>query len=382
MKKLLKETIKKESELVKREEKIGQEEKEIQELDKALLSFLENYIRQENNRFFKNKKRLRQSIKDRVKRLKRETLKLQKEKQQIMRELHKSLRCLDDPLCVEPIPKKARVVQAEAGGKLFYYDKNGNRQFLEPSDLAADAEWGIAYFLDPKSVPRAIRKKYLVDSVKKRLQDLYNHQLAILDLAERSKGVLINHKALDKLLEKENSAEINKTIIESIRQNRGRLGFVAERMVYTLFLRKSYDNPQIKTLPATIIHDAYDKVDFIIIRKKPQFYQRGVGIETVKTIKPKLTAIQFTITTSNFILKKKLESIQEAKKSPYWEFDDIILVRVPRNYMLEAFEKWLNAGRPGGGPERFLDKEVSKTLYLNALKGMGSSKGTITFQPL
>ncbi len=279
------------------------------------------------------------------------SLELQIKKQELIEGLRKSLNGLKtNPDFTMEAPESARRVFADSDGKLWT-ENNGEKKQISFGDVIADAEWGINYHLD-KSIPLALRKRHLLERTKSNLRDLFNLQLALLDPGASGAYVKSNEKTME-------------LVLETGEAGRESYGLLAERMAYSFFLRKSYDGGNIfRAMPGDFYADSHEKIDFALQRKNP-FYNRGVKTAPNESIRS--VGVQFTIRKKSGGKRKQIEAAKVAEEII---FDDVVIIKLPGNWPEETFHKWFSAGKPSGGPERFLDEARQKQLYFGTLKKM------------
>ena len=142
-------------------------------------------------------------------------------------------------------------------------------------------------------------------------------------------------------------------------------------MAKNFLIRVTDNNPKLKfkVESSNALEDAKLKYDFKIVTEQKK---RGVAIEGDKMPRDEFVSakkrigIQFTSTDKGSALKKKqrqIKGIQEKLdqlKSKYQSeikkpVDDIVLVSLHLDTYKKRFKKWLDNGKPSGGPEQYLD---------------------------
>jgi len=249
--------------------------------------------------------------------------KLQKRKQKIMARLKEQLAEIDNPFEKENIAEGANHVTYKDGQFL------SGRQEITLGELLTDGEWGLDYHLDPASVPRVVRKKYLIEQAKQEIMDLLDRQIVTNESQSKS---------IDEL-KKEGYVRM----IAS--ENQEQSGKYAEKMVKNLLKKISIDqNLDIEVIDADAYQDMELKIDFIIKRKMAA---RGVNVETNDEDR---IGIQFTSTDSPEVVQKKERQIRQAKKRLGREekIQDIALVSIPLRQIQAMVQEWKRNHLPGG----------------------------------
>ncbi len=279
---------------------------------------------------------------------------LQIKKQEIMVALKEQLACLDNPECQAERREGERLAEFDEEQNRFkYVDDNGGEQAATLGDLITDMDWGVYYGLD-KSVPRGVAKKYLVERAKKDLRELLDLQII---KSEANSAVVHEFKRETyKIVEEERASGV----VER------RVGFISEAIVKDFLKKLSIDN---KDLPfeiheADVFQDVEQKIDFIIHLKEGS---RGVGVE--ESAEAKDVGVQFSIAPE--FRAKKQEQVNrsiEKLRANREHIRDIALVIFPLA-AAEVFKgRWIRHGRPAGGPEKFLYKDMAEKLFTELLK--------------
>ncbi len=278
---------------------------------------------------------------------------IQRKKQEIMDRLRADLEELrKNPEKSVEISESGRKVAGDENGGLAIEASNGKKT-LSFGDIIADREWGVEYNLD-KSVPSILRKRYILECAKKHIGDLFNDQIVQMDpLAE---SIVNNKKILD-----------NRIIARGEVKYGSDNGLLAERMAYSFFLRRSYGADKLfRALPTDVYGDVHDKIDFILKRIAPT-HIRGIKTETVSGTGS--TGIQFTINKNKNSknIKPFARGAAASEESPV---NDVVILKIRGEWPKDIFNKWLEAGRPSGGPEQFLEEDKKARLLRGALQKM------------
>lgn len=282
---------------------------------------------------------------------------IQQEKQKIMDELKTKLKSLDDPEEKPERRKAAKLVRREGDNYVFdRTGKGGERMVVTEGELLTDGEWGVQYDFDPETVPRAVRKEYLVEDAKRKLLGLADRQ--ILRQMLTSRDVDMYKKTAYSELKRERASGVEAS------------GHVAEKMV-RLFLRKlAIDHGlDFDVQAADVSEDVERKIDFVIIRKARG---RGVHVEANETVDR--LGVQFTVTENPEMLEGKRRAIAKAKARlrPEDTIEDLVLVQMNAPDVVALQKKWKDSGKPPGGPDKLLPESIKEQIFKKVLKGFYS----------
>lgn len=279
---------------------------------------------------------------------------LQVQKQKIMQDLKDALRRIDHPDSMAP--------ERTPNSRMILYE---NGRYFRPGKYKADtitlgeimtgASWGIDFILDPQSVPRDVRKRFIVERAKQRIQDLLDQQI----IAEESTSKLTHEwKQGAYLAIKENKEQ---------GFDQRRAGLLAEKMVKNLLLTTMHDFPVDYSISeADVYQDVEQKIDFIV---RVNTQQRGVGIEK-DARKAEVKGIQFTIQSSQEALHKKEVQIERARRQLGEGINDVVLVHIPLNHVSNMYEEWLRLKRPAGGPEKLWSGQTKERIFRGIMQGI------------
>lgn len=281
---------------------------------------------------------------------------MQIQKQRIMEALKTQLALLDNPFHDQEVPKDAQVVEYKDGG-FVTYDAVGNPFHVTLGDLLYDGDWGIQYTCDPKTVPKHVQKRFLVETAKRKIREIYNQQIVKDALA--SNQVPADRKQSFKWF-----TETAKREYEP--------GWIAERLVENIVRKACIDQDlDVHLTPASAFEDVEEKIDFIADRRSNaagvhvENKETGSGIDRV--------GIQFTIGKGASGKNAKIERA----KAQYSELlkgrniKNIVLVKMRLTGAQQKYLEWKKDGMPPGGPERLLSdhhrrqilKQIMGTLY-------------------
>jgi len=280
---------------------------------------------------------------------------IQMEKQKIMEELKSALEAIKtDQEPTEPLGKRA------------IYDKDTQMFIVEGyngqvtrGDIMTDMIWGTYYQMDADTVPRIMRKQYLVELAKCKLSKLLERQVGFDAGMFTKPDAKISQQAVkDKIHNHEKLSE-------------GEYGFVAERLAVNVLRKKQFDEAS----PLRVVESDVDlepqKVDFIV---RVPHHLRGVDIELDnREGQTKTIAVQLkTLKTKNTTKRYRSPIIDRARKSlvnnEEYSIDDLIGIKVDSSQVMSAYNNWAHAGYPPGGPEKFLNEDFKQSLVNSILK--------------
>jgi len=304
----------------------------------------------------------------------RKVFEIQKRKQAIMEELRRRLRMIDKLGTREFIPYQER---RRASREVAMFDGklralvNGRWQQLTLGELLTDGDWDIDYILDERTVPREIHKRFAIESAKRILQEMLDHQIIIDETTSQRTDEF--KKEAYKAIEDENLSKA----VEYRRH-----GAVAEVMFQNLLKKISIDTgADFEIIQADVYQDVHQKIDFIIRRKA---HGRGVKIETTEKQETSATqehiGIQLTLMQDPETLRRKERQLATAKKQMRdGKINDIILVTVQSVSIGRLLRGWTGKGRPAGGPDKLLDRPARTELLRSLLKDIFTPEEIETF---
>ena len=304
-----------------------------------------------------------QSVFDKYINQRREVLKFKIAKRLEMAQLKNNLKRIDTSEDMGEKEKKFRRTVFSEGENLFI-KKGGETQKITLGDIMADYNWGVKYVPDismPHKLWRKISKMIALKEARSRVEYVFNRELNDLE----SVGLPTSSYSVG-FLERHSQA-----------------GAIAEKMAQTILSRIQYNSPEsgIKVESSNALEDIELKYDFKIVLPEKK---RGVAVEgdempREEYVKEKRKlGIQFTIASKENLLEHKKHQIEEARSKIGLEkyrslvkkpVDDIVLVSVPLKTYGECFKKWLEAGKPSGGPEQFLTEEERERLITAITSG-------------
>ncbi len=284
---------------------------------------------------------------------------LQRGKQEIMLRLKEDLKNIDDP---EYVPEKLKgQIDVEFRDGNFYVLENDNKIQITKGEILTDLQWELDYYLNPATVPRNIRKRYLIEKYKKELFGKLNNQLVV---NKSSIGApLVNRKMLSDIL-------LYKEIMHKFQVNQI-LGTTAEIIVTNFFKKLNYDHGlDIEIVDTDVEQDADSKIDFII---KRLLHERGVDVQVDNDIGYEQIGIQLT-TSKQAVGKKRrqilgnIENIVNTEK-----LSDIIVVLVNSRLIKYEFIKWISGDHRYGGPDKNLPAKIKQKIFNAVLKDIFTS---------
>lgn len=279
----------------------------------------------------------------------RKIYRIQEQKREIFQNLKNEITQLDDPGANIEALRKGQKVSYE-NDEFWCEGPQGTRMSLTLGEIMTDGEWSLMYHLD-ETVPRNVRKRYLIESAKRRLRGLLDSQITIdeTESADIDQGV--------------KRAYLGKAEIE--KNDDLPSGLIAEQMVRNIFIKGMYDAElDIEVISTDVYQDIYEKMDFVIRRKSRT---RGVNVEdnTSKEI-----GIQFTTNISEHAQKRKKHQRELAKERlkehAKETVDDIVIVSISLDTTREVYELWKQEKRPGG-PDKLWDVATKERIFRGVL---------------
>lgn len=270
---------------------------------------------------------------------------LQRRKQEIINELKKNISRLDGGNN-EKNQETAREIFLNKEGSL--QDNNG--EVISLGELITDGEWDIDYSLNSETIPRQIRKRYLIERAKIKLQNLLDDQIAINERDSENVDIM--------------KRDAYKRSYEDKHLGVEKAGLLAEKMVRNLLKKIIIDlGADFELEKADLYQDVNQKIDFIIKRKS-----RGRGVRIEESMEN--LGIQFTINTREDIKRHKEKQIERSKKEllPEDHIKDIVLVSVPINDINNKYNEWKMGKRPGG-PDKLWSIADKKRIFEEITKG-------------
>ncbi len=278
---------------------------------------------------------------------------LQRTKQNIFQKLKRDLATLDTPGAELHWEKGSKEVVFKSG-EYFFLDKNGVKEPVAAGEIFTDGDWGLKY-APGESVPREIRKRYIIETAKRKMRAKLDRQIYIDEIASQKTGEHVKSAYTRKLEEEEFEGKLSP-------------GILAEKMVNGLLKKMSFiPGVNFEILEADVHLDVVKKIDFMIRRKNDY---RGVKVEAEDRQE---LGVQFTTITGGEKMENKRAQIARANAllRPEDRLDRIVLVSVPLQHILGIYEKWKTDQKPGG-PEKLWGKDVKRRIFAEVLKDMFS----------
>jgi len=298
----------------------------------------------------------------------RHIFELQERKAAIMGKLREDLAALDQlprSLSTNEIRERARALGPDArfvksrDGKYFV-----NKAEVSLGTMLTDGEWGLTYDLDPASVPRLVRKRYLVEEAKRKLRGLLDEQI-VLDEVSSGRTDDFKRKAYGAFQEmKGREEEVG--------------GWVAERLVKTFLTKLAIDyGLDFEVVQTDVYEDVQNKIDFVIRRKSRA---RGVKVETPDGSGegwvsdadegPAKLGIQLTTNPDRRVIRHKEEQLERVRsriKRHELAVEDVVLVSLPLDRVRQMYARW-NERRLPGGPEELWSAEEKERVFRYLLR--------------
>ncbi|MFA5319519.1 MAG: hypothetical protein WC387_04130, partial [Candidatus Paceibacterota bacterium] len=150
---------------------------------------------------------------------------LQRTKQNIFQKLKRDLATLDTPGAELHWEKGSKEVVFKSG-EYFFFDKNGVKEPVAAGEIFTDGDWGLKY-APGESVPREIRKRYIIETAKRKMRAKLDRQIYIDEIASQKTGEHVKSAYTRKLEEEEFEGKLSP-------------GILAEKMVNGLLKKMSF----------------------------------------------------------------------------------------------------------------------------------------------
>ncbi len=253
--------------------------------------------------------------------------------------------------------------------KKFSCEYNGKKYKLTPGDILSDYNWGVKYAPSqnmPDEAYRQTTKRILTNEARRDLEDLRDKEMV-------------------------SSGEIRKGIARKFEQGKESQGRIAEDMIRELMTRTSYSlsrivDYDIKIERASEEEDLFKKIDFKIIA-----LEHGRGVKTVDEEDSKKAiqdfqkmGLQIAVSGSKSLgvkgreefrgyLLEKTQKIKAAKEEYKGSLgvDDVLLLNFRLKQSKEKYyDRWVDEGRPPGGPEAFISTDKKKEIFKTVTQGL------------
>ncbi|MBU0707195.1 hypothetical protein KKG41_02375 [Patescibacteria group bacterium] len=277
---------------------------------------------------------------------------IQRGKLEIMQQLKSDLSAIDDPESDVEQEKGSRIVRADEFGYQVETE-DGQTEEITLGEIMTDGDWGVAYHMDPETVPRNVRKRFLVEEAKRQLADLYDDQMLIQGIG--SDQIHDFKRQTYRRIQKDKEA------------GETHAGLIAEQMVRNLLAKMTIDNDvDFEIIGTDVFQDVERKVDFIVHLKT---HRRGVSVE--ESEQPDTVGIQFTTSTAPYRLAKKQKQIDRAieRRKDEDDVDDILLVSIPMKEIWEQYRAWKQT-KSAGGPDKLWDDETKEKIFRGVMDGV------------
>lgn len=299
----------------------------------------------------------------------KEKIGLQAQKINRMEQLHNAIKNLDEGEPVDEFRDETRKVLYHDGSLERYFTEDNNKKvYLGLGDVISDYAWGIKYVPDgemEEPTYRILAKRILINEARRDLEILN-------DVGLTSKATVENHLPTDiekKVVVAKNKKARNEKVLSHT-------GFLAEAVARELLTRAAINNDlDFAVLRANLIEDFDYKYDFKLRLKKKL---RGIKIEDGKEIGSNIRKIGIQFTTSIHTGNRKRLQIEQGKQAVKklaegglrkLPVDEILLLQIPiYKEVAKIYQEWLEAGKPSGGPEQFLSRDL-KIELLKAVTG-------------
>ena len=339
----------------------------VEELDKYLISEAESL---KHAQAIKSGKKLETKELEKRKVLLKELKKLAFAKKDTLLKLRQELKNIDakKDFSSEELKERSRVSYDEKSQSLFILNGDGSRKEVTFGDLVGDYDWGIKYAPDNSLPPRLWRKvgkTLALHETRAEIEKIFNKELDFI-YGTGSPTTALGLEFINARFKKANQEFLIK-------------GILAERMMVSFLNRAQYNNPELgmKVIRSNALEDTILKYDFKIIKKK----RLGIALESEDVSRNEFAknkraiGIQLTLATkggckskANKEAKRILPKYRDLIKE---NVDDIVVVRLPiLNIFLDFYKRWINEGKPSGGPEQYLSREQKLAIFRKATKGL------------
>ncbi|MBP7005827.1 hypothetical protein KBB27_01760 [Patescibacteria group bacterium] len=295
---------------------------------------------------------------------------LQQEKEGIMEVLREDMRRIEQGFGLQELYESSIPVTWKDGQLIARWSEKEIP--LTIGQMIGDLGWGLHYRLDPLSVPKRIQKRYALERAREELWKRADEQVAIFEdqnpaNEEKYRGVFRRQ-------------------IKNLERKKENLGFIAERMTYSLLKRiehdiASYQREQggeicveFSARHADVHQDVYQKMDFIIALPE---WLRGAKVLVEEGSREEYSSgiVQgFQLTTNDQMIAEKTEQIDVVKKQLKKEdrIRDIAVILLQYDAVYRAFHTWKAYGCPPGGPCEQLTKEEVKEITQKLFRNLFS----------
>ncbi|MFA6594521.1 MAG: hypothetical protein WCT16_04695 [Candidatus Buchananbacteria bacterium] len=296
---------------------------------------------------------------DKTEKNQRKIFYIQKKKQELVKRLEEERVRLNNPDYRPEKKPTERLVVCKDG----QYYVAGLKQPVTIGDIITDYELGIEYYLDPDSVSKIVRKKYLFETTKRELRNLLDKQ------------IIKDEKGYGQFAPAAPFVSKQQILKGELLDNPAAIGFVAEIVVSNFLEKLFWDfSADFQLIRTDVYEDVAHKIDFAIKRKR---HYRGVKVEGRPEEAEEAhlgvnVGIQFTVSQENKKLNEKKKQIKEMRKKigEDIELDDIVLVSLPIRNLNEVFFQWIMNGRQSGGPDKLWDMTIKYAIIEGVLQGL------------
>ena len=277
------------------------------------------------------------------------------DKQAVMRDLRDSLAEIDNGLEHEYFSQNSDIKVLVKDAKLF----TENNQEITLGDLLTGEDWGLNYNLDPETVPRNIRKKYVIEKAKSELRELTNWQ------------IYFDHAFSDNT-----HLDLKVAYYGAMKTEHPPLGIVLEKMVRTYMKKMAINhNLNYSIQESDIFQDVVQKIDFIIHLKE---HRRGVRFEESHSSDEHNIGIQFTTNTNEDKISFKERQIERSRRQlsntdEVDEVEDIVLAVLfveESSQLSQAYLNWKKSNLQQT-PDAYLPEAIKEYLFKKLLGDTG-----------
>ena len=288
-------------------------------------------------------------------------LKFRNRKKRVMTELHDRIKMVENNVEVIPDLKYLWKVIYN-NGTYIAQDELGHEVEVTLGDIMTDASWNIGYALDPETVPRTVRKDYVIERAKNKLSEFLDAQILHTEKNKEN-----NYQESFKAIAERHE---NMEVVYDLDQ-----GHLGEIFVKNYLRKLAIDGIlPIEINGADVFEDVVDKIDFFVRIKK---HIRGVEIESTSedSENSEDIAVQFTLMSrkTQVLNKRKImtDAIFDRGLLGDANVDDVALLYLHERYIRRAIGKWKykrlsedsSSPIPGGPEKLFEDRGQREVLH-------------------
>lgn len=281
----------------------------------------------------------------RTKRVSPKLQELKDQKTKRMERLHEAIKNLDNGEPAAEFKNETRkVIYYDEKNGQYYLSESGQIEYFGIGDIMSDYAWGIRYVPDGEMIEpayRTIAKRILANETRRDLEKIHDRELQVMGLADSRYNI-----SLEKL------EQLEQAVSPDI------IGALAEIEIREFLTRLSLNkNLNFLVLRADAQEDTRDKYDFKIKVKRRV---RGINVEPQN-----IQSVGFQLKTK---YDQKTTQTMRYAKGHKRLVEEVIKLTVPSKKIKETVTRWLEAGKPSGGPEKFLSRDLKISILKKSTK--------------